>query len=99
MATKNAGQAQEFFKYKGLPLVRNGNVIYFGNMSDDYVVMLTILGTEKKGDLDVANKVRVQLISTDPNASATELIAKTSERNGLYDALDVGSIWLERSGN
>ena len=48
---------QEFFTYKGLPLVRKDNTIYYGNMSDKYVAMLTVLSTHKVKDeaLDVAS--------------------------------------------
>ena len=88
---------QEFFTYKGFPLVRKDNIIYFGNMSDKYVAMLTVLSTHKVKDLDVADKTRVQLMSTDPNVPATEIIAKTSERGSLYEALDVANIWLTKN--
>ena len=88
---------QDFFTYKGFPLVRKGNIIYFGNMSDKYVAMLTVLSTHKVKDLDVADKTRVQLMSTDTNVPATEIITKTSERGSLYEALDVASIWLTKN--
>ena len=70
---------QEFFTYKGLPLVRKDNTIYYGNMSDKYVAMLTVLSTHKVKDLEIADKTRVQLMSTDPKTPATEIIAKTSD--------------------
>ena len=88
---------QDFFTYKGFPLVRKDNIIYFGNMSDKYVAMLTVLSTHKVKDLEVADKTRVQLMSTAPNVPATEIIAKTSERGSLYEALDVASIWLAKN--
>ena len=88
---------QEFFTYKGLPLVRKDNTIYYGNMSDKYVAMLTVLSTHKVKDLEIADKTRVQLMSTDPKTSATEIITKTSERGSLYVALDVASIWLSKN--
>ena len=69
---------QEFFTYKGLPLVRKDNTIYYGNMSDKYVAMLTVLSTHKVKDLEIADKTRVQLMSTDPKTPATEIIAKTA---------------------
>ena len=31
--------SSSFFTYKGYPLVRHDNVIYYGNMSDDYVAV------------------------------------------------------------
>ncbi|HIT52597.1 MAG TPA: hypothetical protein IAD07_01510 [Candidatus Fimivicinus intestinavium] len=83
--------------YKGRPLVRKGNTLYYGNMSDPFVIMMQITSTKKVQELDVANKVTVQLMSTDPNARPRERIVKKSEKNGLYDAMDVGSIWLDRA--
>ncbi len=86
----------EFFTYKGLPLVRKGKEIYYGNMSDEYVVMIQILGTEKVGDLDVANKVRMFRMATDESLPPNERINKTAEKESLYEALDIANAWLAR---
>ena len=43
--------------YKGRPLVRCGNDIYYGSMHDPYVVYLQVLTTKKEGNADVAYKV------------------------------------------
>ena len=85
----------KFLSYKGKPLVRCGNTIYYGNMTDPYVVLLQILSSKKVNDLDVADKVTVQLLSTDPDARPKDRIIKKSEKKGLYQAMDIGSIWLE----
>lgn len=86
----------DFLTYKGKPLVRKGNTIYYGDMSDKYVVQLSITQSEKVGDVDLAKKVLVQLMSTDPDVNPKDSIVKKSEKNGLYEALDVGAIWLEK---
>lgn len=85
----------KFLSYKGKPLVRCGNTIYYGNMTDPYVVLLQVLSSKKVNDLDVADKVTVQLLSTDPDARPKDRIIKKSEKKGLYQAMDIGSIWLE----
>lgn len=72
-----------FFTYKGVPLVRKGNTIYFGNMYDDYVVMIEILGTEKQGQIDVANKVRLRKMATDITLPPNEQIVK-KQRSPAY---------------
>ena len=36
----------DFLMYKDKPLVRKGNTIYYGNMSDKYVIMFQILSTK-----------------------------------------------------
>lgn len=40
-------ETKDFLTYKGKPLVRNGNTLYYGHMSDDFVIMLTIGSTKK----------------------------------------------------
>ncbi len=86
-----------FFTYKGYPLVRKGKQIYYGNMSDETVAVLTITSTHKVKDLDIADKIRVQLMRTAPNIDAKDMIVKSSDRGGLYEALDVANIWLTRN--
>lgn len=92
MAEKN-----DFLMYKGKPLVRNGDTIYYGNMSDDFVIMMRITSKKEFGGYDLASKVTVQLLSTDPDASAKERIVKTSEKKGLFAAMDIAEVWLDRA--
>lgn len=82
--------------YKERPLVRSGNILYYGDMSEKCVVMLQILSTKQVGDMTMADKVQVQLLSTDPELRMKDRILKKSEKVGLYNAMDVGAIWLER---
>lgn len=89
---------QKFFTYKGLPLVRKGNQIYYGNMADETVAALQIMTTRKVGDLEVADRVKVFLMLTDTEGvDASQIFKKSSERKGLYDALDLAYVWLSRS--
>ena len=92
MADENA-----VLNYKGRPLMRKDNIIYYGSMADSHIVMLQVLETKKQGDLDVATRVSVQLQLTDPSARSRDRIVKKSEKDGFYTALDVGSVWLERA--
>lgn len=92
-----AEKKNDFLTYKGKPLVRSGNTIYYGDMNDDYVIMMRILSSKEFGDTDLASKVSVQLVNTDPNVSIKEKIVKTSEKKGLYAAMDIADIWLTRA--
>lgn len=83
--------------YKGRPLMRKDNLIYYGSMADSHIVMLQILETQKVGDEEVATKVSIQLQLTNPAAKSRDRVVKKSEKDGLYTALDLGSIWLERA--
>ena len=89
-------KADGFLTYKGKPLVRNENTIYYGNMNEDYVVVLQITSTKKVKELDVADRVLVQLVSTDPDVRPRDRIVKKAEKRGLYNAMDIGTVWLER---
>ena len=88
---------EKLLMYKGHPLMRKDNMIYYGSMADSHIVMLQILETKKVGDLDVASKVSVQLQLTDPSAKSRDRVVKKSEKDGLYTALDFGCVWLERA--
>ena len=87
----------ELLTYKGRPLLRKDNLIYYGSMVDKYIVMLQVLETKKEHDLDLATRVLVQLQLTDPNLRARDRVVKKSEKDGFYTALDVGCVWLERA--
>ena len=92
MAEENA-----VLMYKGRPLMRKDNLIYYGSMADSHIVMLQILETKPVNGIEVASRVSVQLQLTDPNARSRDRIVKKSEKDGLYSALDLGHIWLERA--
>ena len=84
-------------QYKGRPLMRKDNMIYYGSMADSHIVMLQILETKKVQDTDIATRVSVELQLTDPNARAKDRIVKKSEKDGFFTALDLGSVWLTRA--
>jgi len=87
----------ETLMYKGRPLMRKDNLLYYGSMADSHIVMLQILETKKTEGVNVATKVSVQLQLTDPTVKSRDRVVKKSEKDGLYTALDVGSVWLERA--
>ena len=83
--------------YKGHPLMRKDNLIYYGSMADTYIVMLQVLESKKQGDTDMATRVSVQLQLTDPTARSRDRVVKKSEKDGFFTALDLGSVWLTRA--
>ena len=66
-------------------------------MADKYIVLLQILDTKKEQDMDVATRVSVQLQLTDPDLKSRDRVVKKSEKDSLYAAMDVASVWLERA--
>jgi hypothetical protein len=100
MMRKDAGLMNEEqipLTYKGRPLRRKDNLIYYGSMSDPYIVLLQILDSKPLKDMNVATRVSVQLQLTDSNVKSRDLVVKRSEKDSLYAALDIASVWLERN--
>ena len=85
--------AENFITYKEKPLVRCKNEIYYGNMTDAFVVKFTIL-SEKDGEPD---KIKVELLKSDTSLSDKERIVKETTKTSMFEALDVGFVWLERN--
>ena len=81
--------------YKGRPLIRKDAIIYYGSMTDKYIIMLQVLSAEQKDGYSLSGHVSVQLQYTD--ISSKDRVVKSAERDGLYDAMELGSIWLERA--
>lgn len=96
-AAPEKSENAQFPTYKGKPLVRSGDTIYYGSMKDKYVIKMDIMTKKKMGDLELADKVIVQLMYTDPEIRTRKQIVKTSEKNGLYLALDIADAWLTRA--
>lgn len=92
MADKNS-----ILMYKDRPLVRKGNTLYYGFIDQPAVVLMQINSTKEVKGVELADRVLVQLISTDESLQMQDRILKSAERRGLYSALDIGSIWLERT--
>ena len=83
--------------YKGHPLMRKDNLVYYGSMADQYIVILQILESKDFQNVKLATKVSVQLQLTDQTVRPKDRIVKKGEKEGFYTALDVGCVWLERA--
>ena len=83
--------------YKGHPLRRKDNLIYYGTMAEKYIIMLQILSTKQVNGLAMADKVAVQLQLTDPDLKSRDRVVKKSEKDSLYPAMDVACVWLDRA--
>lgn len=84
-----------FFYYRGFPMVRSGNEIYYGSMGDKFVTRLTIRETESFKGSEIPTKVMVQMVPTKMEPDLL-LKAKKGEMNSLYEALDTAYVWLSK---
>lgn len=97
-ATAKKSADEQILTYKGHPLMRHNNIIYYGSMSDRYIIMMQILETKKVKDMEVATKDCQFSCSRHPQAwRPKDRIVKKTEKNGLYTALDIAVVWLNRA--
>ena len=87
----------EGLMYKGHPLRRVDNLIYYGTMAEKYIIMMQVLSTKKVQDMDVADKVSIQLQLTEPDLKSRDRVIKKSEKDSLYAAMDIATVWLDRA--
>lgn len=95
MAEKKA-EKSKVLVYKGHPLRRVDNLIYYGSMADKYIIMMQVLDSRPEQDIRLASKVSIQLQLTEPENSRSRIVKK-SEKDSLYAAMDIASIWLDRA--
>lgn len=91
----------KYLMYCDKPFVRDNNTICYGDMTDDYVLFMIILTNKtvegaKGKKTEVPDRILVQILSTDQTKSPADRIAKQFDKNGLYDAMDIGLIWLDK---
>ena len=82
---------ENMLRYKGKPLVRRGNMIYYGDPQDKYMVILIVTNTRMQKDLEISTAVTIQLMRND---GQKEKILKQAERDGMYAAMDIAEYWL-----
>lgn len=95
--TESKSPKNEGLIYKGHPLRRVDNLIYYGSMADKYIIMMQVLDTQKEQDLSIATKVSIQPQLTDAELKSRDRVVKKSEKDSLYAAMDIATIWLERA--
>ena len=93
---KDATVQGKFLMYKERPLVREGNTILYGNMDDEYILQLIIMNEKEVDGKNVPDKIIIQIMKTDTTLSDRDRIVKQELRSGLYEAFELGMIWLER---
>ncbi|MDE6789193.1 MAG: hypothetical protein K2J47_07740 [Ruminococcus sp.] len=87
----------KFITYKGYPLVRSGNQLYYGYMSDPYVIWIQILETKDIDGEKMTTKVRVIQLNTDETDPMKQIVKRSDRDTGLYEALDIAKVWLDKA--
>ena len=92
-----SSKKKDLLEYKGHPLMRKENIIYYGSMSDSHIIMMQILESGEVKGMPVAKRVSVQLQQTAPNVRVRDRSVKKTEKDSLWAAMDIASIWLGRA--
>ncbi|MBE6913272.1 MAG: hypothetical protein E7473_12185 [Ruminococcaceae bacterium] len=95
MAT--AKKEEKILTYKGRALTRKDKVLYYGSMADKYIIMFQVTDSKELSDIELSTRVTIQLQYTDPTIKSKDRIVKKTETEGLYQAMDIAAIWLERA--
>ena len=85
----------DFILYRNRPLVREDNIICYGNMSDPYSIQMIVITEKEYKGKKVPDQIYVQLLSTDTSKPVNARVVKDIMRSGLSDALDIAVAWLE----
>lgn len=89
-----AAKKKKLLTYKGKPLIRCGDRIFYGELTDKYILVLDILETKDVKDVKAASKVKIQLMDNTGELGKGQVYRKT-ERENLYKAIDIGEWWLQ----
>lgn len=85
---------KKLLTYKGKPLIRIGDRIFYGNLADKYILVLDVIETKDVKDVKAATKVKIQLMDNTGELGKGQVYRKT-ERENLYKAIDIGEWWLQ----
>lgn len=93
MLNANGVNTDEFLEYKGRPLVRKDDDIYYGDLSEKYYIYMMIMSKKgsSKGDAEVPDIIMIQLLE-----AASKKIEKQQITHGLAEALEYADAWLSR---
>ena len=88
---KKAKVSGKYLEYLDKPLVREGDTICYGDMSEKCILVLEIMSYKDVGGKQLPKDVFIQVIdSKDPTK-----IVKQGKKEGLYDAFSIGLVWLD----
>jgi hypothetical protein len=92
---KAVGIKGKYLEFKGQPLVRVDNELYYGDMSEKFYLFMMIMSYKNldKFGTQIPDKVMVQILPT----SGSGKVEKQNIVTGLSEAFDLGMAWLERA--
>lgn len=91
MLNANGVENNEFLEYKGRPLVRQGDDIFYGDMSEKFYIYMMIMSEKDSASGTLPEQIMVQLCE-----SSTKIPKNQKIVVGLKEAFEFADAWLER---
>lgn len=83
----------KYLMYKDRPLVREGDTICWGDMTEKYILILDIMNYTDENGVKVPNDVYISVVES---ADTTKTVF-TGNKKGLYEAFGYGELWLNQA--
>ena len=81
----------KYLEYKGLPLVREGDTIFYGDMEGKCILILEIMSYKSQGGKNLPENILIQVV--DPKNQ--NKIFRQGTKQGLFEAFNLGLVWFE----
>ncbi len=91
MLNANGIDAGEFVEYKGRPLVRQSEELFYGDMSEKYYIYMMIMTEKETPNGVIPDRIMVQLCD-----STTKLPTNQKVVVGFKNAFEFADAWLDR---
>lgn len=83
----------KYLMYKNRPLVREGDTICYGDLTEKYILVMEIMSYKEEDGHHLPKDILVQVVeSKDQNK-----IYRQGNKQGLFEAFGYGLIWLEQA--
>ena len=83
----------KYLMYKDRPLVREGETICYGDLTEKYILVMEIMSYKESNGNTVPDKILVQVLESENQTK----IYRQGSKSGLYEAFGYGLIWLEQA--
>lgn len=93
-AERTTAKKKKQLTYKGKPVYRQGNRIYYGNLEDDLILVIDIVESKKEKGHEITKKAVFEIQDNTGELGKGATFRK-GERENLYKAFDLGGWWLQ----
>ncbi len=83
----------KYLMYKDRPLVREGDTICYGDMTEQYILVMEIMSYKEEEGERLPDQILVQVLESKDQSK----IVRQGFHKGLYEAFGYGLIWLEHA--